>query len=106
MVGGEYLRTFRQFDLEDVKQHLLIVGDLSGDCASCRALGIDSYSAKSCSQCGTVFKYVTSRRLEAHPGERFQFARRIQQKRPDLTVLDYTDYDKAIGRKKARDFFG
>lgn len=105
-MANEYLRVFRRFDIEEVRQHLLVMGDLTGDCASCRALGIDGYTASQCPQCGTPFKYVTSRRLEAHPQERFQFVRRMQDKRPDLTVIDYTDYVKTMGQKKARDFFG
>ena len=101
----EFLRTFKQFDIEEVRKHLLIMGDLSADCASCRHLGIDGYTAKSCPECGTPFRYVTSRRTEANPGERFQFARRIHEKRPDLLNIDYTDYMKVLGQKKARDFF-
>lgn len=105
-MGREYLRVFQSFDIEEVKAHLLIAGDLSADCASCRTLGIDPYSAKSCPQCGAAFKYMTSRRLETHPGERFQLVRRMQGKRPDLVWIDYTDYSKTLGQKKARDFFG
>ena len=101
----EYLRTFKLFDIEDVKEHLLFMGDLKGDCARCRALGIDHYSAGQCPECGTPFKYVTSRRLESHPGERFQLVRRMMEKRPDLIWIDYTDYSKIWGQKKARDFF-
>lgn len=100
-----FLRVYKSFDLEDVKKHLLIAGDLSGDCASCRALGIDSYTAKQCPECGTPFKYGTSRRLDAHPGERFRFAKRMLEKRPDLILIDHTDYTQMIGQKKARDFF-
>ena len=82
------------------------MGDLKGDCAACRALGIDSYTAKSCPECRTEFKYATSRRLEANPGERFQWARRVRESRPDLILIDYTDFQKVLGKKKARDFFG
>ena len=101
----EYLRVFKPFEIEDIRQHLLIMGDLVGDCAACRALGIDVYHAKTCPECGTPFKYMTSRRLEAHSGERFSFAKRMEEKRPDLLVIDYTDYMKVLGQKKARDFF-
>lgn len=102
----DFLRVFQPFDIEDVKKHLLIMGDLAGDCASCRALGLDFYQATQCKECGTPFKYLTSRRLEANPGERFGLARRMREKRPDLIFIDYTDYTKLIGQKKARDFFG
>jgi hypothetical protein len=103
---SEYLRTFQPYDIEDVQKHLLIMGDLAGDCGSCRELGIDFYSAQSCPNCGTYFKYLTSRRFESNSGERFQIARKMREKRPDLVLIDYTDYTKVIGQKKARDFFG
>lgn len=101
----EYLRTFKLFDFDDVKAHLLIQGDLKGDCAACRALGIDYYTAATCPECGTPFKYVTSRRLETHQGERFQLVRRMSEKRPDLIWIDYIDYSKVLGHQKAKDFF-
>ena len=102
----EFLRIFKKFNIEEVRDHLLIAGHLVGDCAACRALGIDVLNAHKCPECQTAFKYLTSRRLELHPGERFQFAIRMTEKRPDLILVDYTDYTKAMGQKKARDFFG
>ena len=101
----EYVRTFLPYQLPEILAHLLITGDLTADCAACRALGIDAYSAKNCPQCGTEFKYAASRRLDTHAGERFQWARRMHEKRPDLILLDYSDFMKAQGQKKARDFF-
>lgn len=104
-MSQHFLRTYQPYDLEDVEKHLLIVGDVSADCASCRQLGLDPVTTKQCPQCGTIFKYLTSRRLEEHAGERFAFARKMSQKRPDLVLLDYSDYTKCLGQKKARDFF-
>lgn len=104
-MSHEFLRTYKEYHIEDVKKHLLIWGDLSGDCASCRNLGIDVFSAQTCPQCGTEFRYVTSRRLESHMGERFRLVRRMQEKRPDLTFIDFSDYTKILGQKQARDFF-
>lgn len=101
-----YLRTFKRFDLEEVKKSLLIMGDLTGNCASCNALGIDPYQAKTCPECGTTFRYIASRRLETHPSERFQLARRLSEKRPDLTLIDLSDFQKTEGSKTAREFFG
>ena len=101
-----YLRTWQAFNLDEVEKHLLILGDLTGDCASCRELGIQHQTARECPRCKTSFKYVTSRRLETHPGERFQLASRLKGKRPDLIFIDYEDYKKTLGRKKAREFFG
>jgi len=105
-MARDYLRVYQEFDIEEVTKHLLIVGDLTSDCASCRALGIDSYTAKDCPECHTEFKYLTSRRSENFPAERFQIVKRFKEKRSDLIFIDYTDYIKLTGKKKARDFFG
>lgn len=105
-MSREYIRIFQELDINEVKKHLLITGDLSGDCAACQALGLDLYHVTACPECGTSFKFITSRRLESHPGERFSLARRYREKRPDLQFIDYTDYQKVLGQKKARDFFG
>ena len=101
----QYLRIFKSFDIEEVRKHLIIMGDLSADCGSCRMLGIDAIAAKSCPQCGTQFKYAASRRVSNNPGERFGWAKRTQEKRPDLILIDFEDYSKILGQKKARDFF-
>ncbi|HOW87731.1 MAG TPA: hypothetical protein P5561_05685 [Candidatus Omnitrophota bacterium] len=104
-MAQHYLRTFRPFTLEEVKKSLLVIGDLTGNCAACNALGINAYETKACPECGAVFKYIASRRLESHPSERFRLARRLAEKRPDLILIDYQDYQKAAGDKAARDFF-
>lgn len=104
-MGREFLRTWQTFDIEEVEKHLLIIGDVTGDCASCRQLGISYQQAKECPKCNTLFRYVTSRRLETHPGERFQIVGRLRERRPELIFIDYEDYKRTLGRKKARDFF-
>jgi len=104
-MGKDYLRTYQVYDIECVTKHLLILGDLRADCGACRALGIDP-AATLCPECRTEFKYATSRRSDNHPGERFQIVKRFQQKRPELTFIDFGDYSKITGQKKARDFFG
>ena len=104
-MGREYLRTWQAYDIEEVEKHMLMLGDLTGDCAACRELGIRYQEAKECPRCKTVFKYVTSRRLETHPGERFQIVSRLKERRPEWTFIDYEDYKRTLGRKKAREFF-
>lgn len=103
---NQYLRIWKSFDIEEVEKHLLLLGDLTGDCGACRELGISYQTAKECPRCKAAFRYVTSRRMETHPGERFHIVARIHDKRPELIFIDYDDYKKILGRKKARDFFG
>ena len=93
---GEFIRVWKEFDIQDISEHLLIVGDITGDCSKCRALGIDYSKAKACPKCKTNFKYIASRTRET---------RRIKNKRPDLIFIDLEDYKKATGKIKARDLF-
>jgi len=93
---SDFIRVWKEFDIRDVSEHLLVVGDIAGDCSKCRELGIKYSSAKSCPKCGTDFKYVASRSREV---------RKILIKRPDLIFIDFEDYKKAQGKMKARDIF-
>lgn len=99
----EYLRIWEERDLSEIEAHLLIMGDALGDCATCRCLGIEP-SQKNCPQCKTTFRYITSRRIESHPGEAYRIVRRMRQLRPDLAFIDYSDFKTLSGRAKGRDF--
>ncbi|MBU4313082.1 MAG: hypothetical protein KJ706_10270 [Candidatus Omnitrophica bacterium] len=90
----EFIRVWKEFDIKDVSGHLLMVGDLTGDCSSCRHLGIDYSQAKTCPGCGAEFKYIATRTRDT---------RRIKTKRPDLIFIDFEDYKKASGKLRARD---
>lgn len=92
----EIIRVWKEFDISDISGHLLTVGELTGDCSKCRALGIDYSKAKVCPKCGTNFKYIASRTREV---------RRVKNKRPDLVFIDFEDYKKVTGKIKARDLF-
>ena len=104
-MSKQFLRAWQAFQLDEIKKHLLIIGDSVGDCSNCRELGIDIKQTAECPKCRTPFKYVASRRAATHPGERFQLPRRILELRPHLIVIDYEDYQKVTGSQKARDFF-
>ncbi len=101
-----WIRVWKDEHLAEIQAHLMVVGDLKGNCASCKELNLDYKTARQCPHCGTQFKYITSRRFESHPGERFQIVKRLSDIRKDLTWIDYDDYKKLTGREKAKDFFG
>ncbi len=93
---AEFIRVWKEVDMQDISGHLLIVGDITGNSSKCRELGIDYSSAKSCPKCGTAFKYIASR---------FREIKKIIKKRPDLVFVDFEDYRKVEGKIKARDLF-
>lgn len=95
-VMAEFVRVWKEFDIQDISEHLLVVGDITGDCSKCRELGIDYSNAKSCPKCETHFKYIACRTREI---------KKITKKRPDLIFIDFEDYKKALGKIKARNLF-
>ena len=96
-----FIRVWQESDLDEINRHLLIVGDLTGDCSQCRQIGIDYLISITCPKCQTAFKYVTSRSKEAS----FGHIKRIKGKRPDLIFIDYNDFKTALDRLKAKNFF-
>ncbi len=100
-----YIRIWQPCDIEGITKHLLIVGDISADCAACRELGIHYQDAKTCPKCGVQFHFITSRNAGALNGGRGAEVKRIKDRRPDLTFIDYDDYREITGKQQARDFF-
>jgi len=100
-----FMRIWQHVDIEAVKKHLLIVGDVTAACASCRELGIPYADTKSCPQCGTAFKFVTARGAAGSTKAMGGVVKRIKNRRPDLTFVDYDDYQSLTGKQSARDFF-
>ncbi|OGW91346.1 MAG: hypothetical protein A3D28_02570 [Omnitrophica bacterium RIFCSPHIGHO2_02_FULL_63_14] len=100
-----YIRIWQAVDVEGIQKHLLIAGDITGDCAACRELGIEYAKARNCPKCGTDFRFITSRNAGKLSRDRGGTVRRIKQRRPDLTFIDYDDYREITGKQQARDFF-
>jgi hypothetical protein len=100
-----YLRVWQACDIPEITKHLLIVGELSADCASCRELAIDHQTAKSCPKCGTAFRFIASRNAGKLDMNRGATVKRIKERRPDLTFIDYEDYKEITGKQQAREFF-
>lgn len=105
MSPSHYVRVWQSVDAEGIQQHLVIVGELTGDCGHCRHVGIDYVKEKSCPQCGHPFRFITCRTAAGSMKGAMGAVRRIKERRPDLTFIDYNDYSHVIGSKKAHDFF-
>ncbi len=100
-----YLRIWQACDVAGITEHLMIVGDVSADCAKCRHLGIDYSQTKNCPSCGTHFTFIASRNTGVLDKGRGATVKRIKDRRPDLTFIDYEDYKEITGKQQARDFF-
>ncbi len=97
-----YIRVWQDVDISFISKHLMIVGELTGDCANCRELGINYSNAKNCPSCKTEFRYLGIRRSNSSdPG----LIKRLKDKRPDLVFIDYNDFKDTFEKNKAKDFF-
>ena len=99
------IRVWQAVDIENLKKHLLIVGDITGDCAECRELGIPYATAKNCPKCGTEFRFIASRFSTGGLKLGAGAVKRIKDRRPDLTFIDYDDFRNITGKQSAHDFF-
>ena len=104
-MAKEYIRTYKEWDFNEIQKQILILGDLTATCGACQEIGLKTDEVQ-CPHCGTYFRFATSRRLESHPGERFKLAKKVLEQRPDFVFIDYADYQKILGQKKVRDIFG
>ncbi|MFH1202317.1 MAG: hypothetical protein V1674_05450 [Candidatus Omnitrophota bacterium] len=97
-----YIRTWQNLDLEEIANHLLIIGDLTGDCNKCRQIGIEFLKSSFCPNCRTDFKYVASRRQDGLP---VFVLKKILEHNPQVTFIELKDFKLCQDRLKAKQFF-
>lgn len=100
-----YIRIWQSCVIEEITKHLIVVGDVTADCQNCRELGIDYANTRDCPKCGTTFRFIASRNTGKLDAARGGTVKRIKDRRPDLTFIDYEDYKEITGKQNARDFF-
>lgn len=87
-------------DFNFVKSHLLVYGALAGNCAFCKAMDI-KLDARQCPQCKAEFHYIAFQNVKDHMPKML----RLTDERPDLVFVDYDDFKKIEGARKAENFF-
>ena len=93
------MRIYRKMDIQDIKEHLLICGDLSSNCEKCKAINI-KIDAVECPECHTQFRYITFRNIRSH----WPKLQKMSEERPYLSFIDFDDYTRITGALKAREF--
>lgn len=94
------IRIWQEMDIRLITPHMLIAGQVTGDCSNCKEVGIP-FEAKTCPKCGIDFKYMGTR-VSSSAKE----AKRLHHKRPDLTLVELSDIKEIQAREKARGFLG
>jgi hypothetical protein len=98
----EYMRIWNEVDIKDVESRIIIVDDKFGHCPGCKKIGIELKDLIKCPSCGREFKYVTSKEAQ---GGKFDIVNRTRKKLPNLVFVDYGDYEREVGKKKAASLF-
>ncbi len=98
-MGQKFIRIYKKLDINEIKQHLLIYGDLSAQCANCQEMDIKLDDA-SCPKCDTEYKYIAFRNVKNHLPK----LQKISANRPEILFVDHDDYKREIGALKAKEF--
>lgn len=93
----KFIRVYKKVDVDHIKEHLIICGDLSASCSKCNELSIKMDSPK-CPSCQTDFLYMAFRNVKENMPKIHKFS----ETRPDLMLVDYEDFKRTSDAIKAR----
>ncbi len=100
----DYIRIWTKVDLKEIENNIVVIDDKFGFCPGCREVGIKLENLKKCPKCGREFRFMTSREARG-AGKAHIFVGRAVKKLPELTFVDYDDYEQATSKKKAESLF-
>ncbi|MBF0479036.1 MAG: hypothetical protein HQL26_06100 [Candidatus Omnitrophica bacterium] len=98
---SQLIRTYKKYDVNEVKAHLMIYGDLAAQCANCSELNV-KLDMHQCPHCKTEYKYIAFRNVLTNMPK----LHKIVEQRPSLQIIDHDDYKRHIGASKAQELFG
>ena len=99
-MNPKFIRVYKKLDIDDVKSHLLICGDLSVSCSHCNNMNLKVDMVR-CPECQTDFKYIAFRNIKDNMPKLLK----LSETRPDLTFVDFDDFKKMTTAAKAHEFF-
>ena len=99
-MSEKMIRVYKKVDVNQIKDHVLVCGDLSANCSKCNAVGIKTNATK-CPECSTDFKYLTFRNIKGNMPKVYK----LTEERSNLTCIDYDDFKRATGSLKIEGLF-
>ncbi len=99
-MNPKFIRVYRKHDLDDIKEHLLICGELSASCSKCSHMGL-KVEIPQCPECLTEFRYVAFRNIRENMAKMLK----LIESRKELVIVDFDDFKKMTGEAKAQEFF-
>lgn len=100
-MSDKFIRFYQPMEVEHIKPHLLVYGDLGGACENCKAMDI-KLDLESCPKCGTAFHFISFRNIKSHIPK----IKKLFVERPNISIVDFDDYKMAMGASKAKNIFG
>lgn len=91
-----FLRAWKQYGLEEIRQSLLVMGELRGECFNCHTLEIEKGSTK-CFKCGAIFRFIGFRKEVDG-----SYVSKLKDTYPGAVFIDFGDFKKALSKKQAR----
>ncbi len=96
-----YIRFWTKKNVDDITKHLLIIDDYYGMCANCKEAGLNFVKNTLCPKCGTEFKYLTVKAQQ----EIGKILNRIESEKLPYTIIEKSDWEKAIAKKSMDSLF-
>jgi hypothetical protein len=100
----DFIRVWKEMDLDEIEKHIVLVDDIQGFCPSCKKTGIKYEEFAKCPSCGSEFKYAATREKAESQASAHVIAK-IHQKASHLVIVDYTDYSSLLNKKKTKSLF-
>ena len=98
------IRIWKNLDLDEVKKHLMVIEDAYGFCFSCKKLGLNYVNDKTCPQCNTIFKYVSSNLRGT--SNSLKIVKRITDNGLSLSLIEKADFEQSDAKSTIDDLFG
>ncbi|MCM8823550.1 MAG: hypothetical protein NC822_02630 [Candidatus Omnitrophica bacterium] len=91
-----FLRTWQEFELEDIEKSLFVIGEINGECFACHTIGI-GLKERFCPNCKQEFKYIAFRRKIDG-----SWLNRFREIHPRACFIEFDDFKKFFSKKEAR----
>ncbi|MBF0523052.1 MAG: hypothetical protein HQL24_08370 [Candidatus Omnitrophica bacterium] len=99
-MSEKLIRVYKKQDVTQIKPHLMIYGDLSAACGNCNCLDV-KLTDTHCPSCKTEYKYISFRNVKNHIPKIYK----LIEEKPQFVIVDFDDYQRAMGDLKAQSIF-
>ena len=99
-MNPKFIRVYKKIELDDVKEHMMICGDLSYSCTKCNNMTL-KIEMTNCPECQTDFRYISFRNVKDNTPKMLK----LSETHTHLTFIDFDDFKKMTGSAKAQNFF-